>query len=73
MVCMELSSSSCSEIGVLVDLRRVSRGNSVVASRKSRHLSCMMGNRELLWSQCRGIRLNLVLIWSTPSYFTFLQ
>ena len=26
----------------------------------------MMGNRELLWSQCRGIGLNLELIW--PNY-----
>ena len=26
----------------------------------------MMGNSELLWSQCRGIGLNLELIWATP-------
>ena len=26
----------------------------------------MMGNRELLWSQCRGVRLNLEFIW--PNY-----
>ena len=31
MGCMELSSSSCSEIGVSIDLRRVSQGMSVVA------------------------------------------
>ena len=31
MGCMELSSSSCAEIGVPIDLRRVSQGNSVVA------------------------------------------
>ena len=31
MVCMDLSSSSCSEIGVPIDLRRVSQGISVVA------------------------------------------
>ena len=31
MGCMELSSSSCSEIGVSIDLRRVSQGTSVVA------------------------------------------
>ena len=33
----------------------------------------MMGNRELLWSQCRGIGLNLEFIWATPSYITFLR
>ena len=33
----------------------------------------MMGNRELFWSQCRGIGLNLELIWATPRYFTFLR
>ena len=33
----------------------------------------MMGNRELFWSQCRGIGLNLQFIWATPIYFTFLQ
>ena len=32
-----------------------------------------MGNRELLWSQCREIGLNLELILATPRYFTFLQ
>ena len=32
-----------------------------------------MGNRELLSSQCRGISLNLELIWATPSYLTFLR
>ena len=31
MVCMELSSSSCAEIGVPIDLRRVSEGISGVA------------------------------------------
>ena len=36
-------------------------------------MSCLMGNRELLWSQCREIGLNLVLIWATSSYFIFLQ
>ena len=34
-------------------------------------MSCMMGNRELFWSQCRGIGLNLELIWTPPRYFTF--
>ena len=72
MGCMELSSSSCDEIGVPIDLRRLSQGTSVVALKKSIHLSCMMGIRELLWDQCRGIGLNLELIWVTLSYFTFL-
>ena len=48
MGCMELSSSSCVEFGVPIDLRRVSQGIFEVAQRKSRHLSCMMGNGELL-------------------------
>ena len=73
MGCMELSSSSCGVIGVPIDLRSVSQGVSLVALRKSSQLSCMMGNRELLSSQCRGIGLNLKLTWATPSYFTFLQ
>ena len=62
MGCMELSLSSFAEIGVPIDLRRVSQGTSVVALRNSSHLSCMMGNRELFRSQCRGIGLNLELI-----------
>ena len=69
---MELSSSSCAVIGVPIDLRHVSQGISVVAQRKSSHLSCMTGNRELLWSQCRGMGCNLELIWATPSYLTYL-
>ena len=36
-------------------------------------MSCLMGNRELHWSQCREIGLNLDLLWATPSYFIFLQ
>ena len=40
--CMELSSSSCAEIGVPIDLRWVSQGISGVAQSKSSHLSCMM-------------------------------
>ena len=42
MGCMELSSSSCAEIGVPIDLRRVSHGISGIAQRKSSHLSSMM-------------------------------
>ena len=48
MGCMELSSSSCAEISVPIDLRRVSQGISGVAQRKSSHLSCMMGKGGLL-------------------------
>ena len=43
MGCMELSSSSCAEIGVPIDLRWVSQGISGVAQRKPSQLSCMMG------------------------------
>ena len=48
MGCMELSMSSCAEIGVPIDLRRVSQGISGVAQRKPSQLSYMMGNRALL-------------------------
>ena len=70
---MELSSSSCAEVGVPINWRHVSQGLLVVAGRKLSHLSCMMGNRELFWSQWSGIGLNLELIWATPRYFTFLR
>ena len=48
MGCMELSSRSCAEIGVPIDLRRVSQGISGVAQRKASQLSCMMGNGAML-------------------------
>ena len=48
MGCMELSSSSWSEIGVPIDLRRVSQGISGVAQRKPSQFSCMMVNGALL-------------------------
>ena len=72
MGCMELSSSSCAEIGVPIYLRRLSQGISWVAQRKPSQLSCMIGNRALLWSKCMGIFRHFKLIWATPSYFTFL-
>ena len=43
MACMELSSSSCAEVGIPIDLRQVSQGISGVAQRKPSQLSCMMG------------------------------
>ena len=46
--CMELSSSSCAEIGVSIDFRRVSQGITAVPERKPSQLSCMMGNGALL-------------------------
>ena len=48
MGCMELSSHSCAEIGVPINLSRVSQGISVVAQRKQSQLSCVMGNGALL-------------------------
>ena len=48
MGCMELSLSSCAEIDVPIDLRRVSEGISGVAQRKPSQLSCMMGTGALL-------------------------
>ena len=73
MGCMELSSSSCADIGVPIDLRRVSQGISRVAQRKPSQLSSMMGNGALLWRQCRGIGRHFKLICAIPSYFTFLR
>ena len=48
MGCMELSSSSCAEIGVRIDLRRVSQGISGGAQGKPSQFSCMMGKGALL-------------------------
>ena len=47
MASMELSLSSCAEIGVPIDLRWVSQGVTVVALSKTSHLSCMLRNGEL--------------------------
>ena len=44
MVCMEHSSSGCTDINIHIDLRRVSQGISVDTSRKSSHLYCMLWN-----------------------------
>ena len=44
MGCMVLSSSSCAEIGVPRDLRRVTLGISGVDQREPSQFSCMMGN-----------------------------
>ena len=46
MVCIELSLSSCAEIGVPIDLRGVYHGIYGVAQRKSSHLSCMTGTED---------------------------
>ena len=43
MGCMELSSRSCAEIGVPIDLRPVSQGISGVTQRNPSQLFCMMG------------------------------
>ena len=73
MVCLELSSSFCTDINIHIDLRRVSQGISVDSSRKSSHLFCMLFNRGLLWRKWGGNGLLLVLISATPSYFAFLS
>ena len=44
MVCIELSSSCCTEINIHIDLRLLSQGISVVCQRRSSHLFCMMWN-----------------------------
>ena len=48
-------SYSCSDISILLDFSGVSRGLSVVPSSKSRLLTCLIGNEELLCTQCRGM------------------
>ena len=48
MGCMDISSSSCAEIRVPIDLIQVSHGIPGAAQRKSSHLSCMMANGGLL-------------------------
>ena len=71
MGCTELSLSCCAEIGVPLDLRRVSR-NLWNCLKEINTLVCMMLNAGWLWSQCMGIKLHLELICGTPSYFAFL-
>ena len=61
MVSMKLSSSSCAEIVVPLDLRLVSQGISGVAWSKTSHLSCIMGNGGLLYIQYRGV--GIISIW----------
>ena len=73
MGCMELSLSSCAEIGVPIDLIRVSQGISGFAQRKPGKLACMMGNGALLWSQCSGIGHHFNLTLAAPNNFTFLR
>ena len=48
-------SHSCGDISVLLDLSGISWGLSVVPSSKSRVLSCLIGIKKLLCTQCRGI------------------
>ena len=44
MWCMELSSSCCVEMNIHIDLRQVSQRISLVSSRKSSHLYCILWN-----------------------------
>ena len=48
-------------------------GNFGSCLKKSSHVTWTMGITELFWSQCRGIGLNLELIWATTRYFRFLR
>ena len=70
---MEHFSSCCAEMNIHIDLRRVSQRISVVSSRKSINLFCILWNSGYLWSQWRENGLHLELIWGTPSYFKFLR
>ena len=44
----------CAEMNIHIDLRRVSQRISVVSSRRSSHLYCILWNMAYLWSQWRG-------------------
>ena len=44
IVCMELSSSCCTDINIHIDFRRVSQEISIDSSRNSSHLYCMLWN-----------------------------
>ena len=59
MGCMELSSSSCAEIGVPIDLRRVFQGISGVDQRKSKPI--------VLYGGERGIALKKIQ-WNKSSF-----
>ena len=48
-------SHSCGDITVLLDLWGISGGLSVLPSSKSRLLTCLIGNKEFLCTQCREI------------------
>ena len=52
-------SQSCSDISVLLDLWGISGGLSVLPSSKSRLLTCLTGNKELLYTQCMCIEPHL--------------
>ena len=47
--------NSCGDISVLLDLWGISGWLSVVPSSKSRLLTCLIVNKTLLCTQCRGI------------------
>ena len=52
--CMELSSSSCAEIGVPIDLRRVFQGISGVDQRKSKPIVLYDGERGIALKPMQG-------------------
>ena len=54
MASMELSSRFCAEIGVPLDLKRVSQGFSGVPYSKTSHLSCILGNRGITVDPIEG-------------------
>ena len=64
-------SCCCAELGVFLDLGWCSRG-ILSGLKKSSHLSSLMVNAGWIWSQWRGIRPHLELIWGTHSYFAML-
>ena len=62
-------SHSCGDISVLLDLRGISVALSVVPSSKSMLLTCLIGNKALLCTQCSGIGPHLSLSGKSPGFF----
>ena len=61
-------SHSCSDISVLLDLSGISGGLSVVPSSKSGILTCVIGKKELLCTQCRGTGPHLRARGKSPGF-----
>ena len=66
---MELSSSCCAEMNIHIDLRRASQRISLVSSRKSSHLYCILWITGYLWSQWKGMGFISSWFWVHWAFF----